>query len=713
MAVSLYDVVGDKYGSAPLDDYSKILDDNIPIIDKEWVSSRFMVPDKELDDLYRTNRYFSTAHWKFTDSSLGGNLAINPRPQYTRYCDIRHGGRAKRVEVNIQSTNGGHGMGRYYSEAIDDNATTIFLEYGIPRFNSLVSFFTRAIDGIDQHIARTGRMPSLFYNASKTAGQILAFVFFPLTSSLIWAAKGVVDLSNISDTMFNYYYFERAMHMYWGSVNTIFTLFCTEFGVLIPIVDTQQDKAKKIGKPMMFDQEDLDAMKKVFPGLVSSTNYIDVFAISTRQQRVANALMIQEYEQYKDKKANDHDFIGYVKAHDSVKELNSPGGNIIDMVNTYLSFDNYIKKVTGNKNTLYGKNYPIEDAPANTFHIENDNDPSHLNNFIIKGEDGSYSFERTQQEVEYDTTAFGTLDSVVRDGGLFLALNVDYQGSVSESFSNSTGEIPTSSAIKSVAKGVQDIRFSLADGNISNKLNKFIETTKDVLYGVAEGVTFGLSNVIATIFGGGYIDIPKKWEDSEMSLPSITYKTRLITPYGIPLSQLQNIYLPLSCLLAGTLPMSVGKSSYASPFLCRIFNKGVQDIKLGMITSLSIERGTSNLGFNKLKRALAIDVSFTVTDFSNLFTAPISRNVFGDSFSISMEDDKPLNQYIATCAARDYLTNKYFIPKIKIYASRKLMGMNQFISPHSFAFRTGEALNGVLGPFVVDKSTLELQSNFK
>ena len=55
------------------------------IIDRDWVMSRFMVPGTQLEPLDKLNRFFSTAYWKYTNSSLGGNIAINPKPQYTSY----------------------------------------------------------------------------------------------------------------------------------------------------------------------------------------------------------------------------------------------------------------------------------------------------------------------------------------------------------------------------------------------------------------------------------------------------------------------------------------------------------------------------------------------------------------------------------------------------------------------------------------------------
>lgn len=716
-----------------------IKEDNVPIIDSDWVRSRFMVSGNDLSDLDKKNRFFTTTHWKFTDSSLGGNIAVNARPQFTRYADIRHGGRIAYNPVTVNSTSGKHGMGRYYSESIDDNATTIYMEFGLPRFNSLISYFTRAVDGVDSYIARHGRKPSDLMGYAKTAGNVAAFIFFPLTSALILTTKFLASAITLTEHLFNFYYFESAMHMYWGAVNTITTVICTELGMVIPQVDTYNSHngstAKRIGTPAHFDQEHLRSLRNLFPSIVWDNNYIDVFAIATRAQRIANAMLLEEFRLYSSGNLSDKDFYGYVAKlapdMNQQKEYKSQGSTLMEKINYYTSFNQFLNKTVRNKDSIYNmkeEELKPEDKAAGAASGTEENSPEALKakansalsdsqsykNMPVKDSDGSYSEQSVpigENERTYLEKYLSTVDAAARDGGLYVCFNVDYQGPVSESFSNSVGNIAVGDTVKSVAKGVHDMRFNLAEGNIAKGINEVVNTSVSVLTGLLEGVTFGFSNVILTLLSG-FVDIPKKWEDSQANFPQITYKTRLVSPYANPVSQFQNIYLPLACLLAGTLPLAAGKASYQSPFLCTLFNKGVQNIKLGMITSLSIERGTSNLGFTKNKKALAIDVSFTVTDFSELLTTPVNRTTFEEVFSVSLEDDQPLNRYLATVASRDILTNKYALPKIKLALSRKLMGASQMISPHSWGLLSGEKLNSLLGPIVIDRGTNQNQNNF-
>jgi hypothetical protein len=84
------------------------------------------------------------------------------------------------------------------------------------------------------------------------------------------------------------------------------------------------------------------------------------------------------------------------------------------------------------------------------------------------------------------------------------------------------------------------------------------------------------------------------------------------------------MYIPLAMLLAGALPLSTGKQSYASPFLVELYDKGRCQTRLGMIDSLTINRGVGNMGWNSDGQCLGMEVSFSVIDMSSVMHMPIS-----------------------------------------------------------------------------------------
>jgi hypothetical protein len=508
--------------------------------------------------------------------------------------------------------------------------------------------------------------------------------------------------------------------MYWGAVNHIVTNLATEMGILIPELMNDGVEANKIGLPVKINQADLAEFKKIMPDIFSNNNYIDVYAIATRSQSIANRQMLRDNEAYNNHELSKFDFKGYVKTSTSESEYHSEGSRIYDSLNSALTFSKYLEQVT-QKDKLFGDQIkPAEipetaSSPATPAESPNDNGAaaSASNNYdetkFSKDETGKYPSSKNSDD-SYIKKFIDAVDSGVRGGGGYAAFYVDYTGSVSESFSNSIGNIDTGDKLKGLTNEARNVKFDLAGGDLAPGMGEVVANAKSFLAGALDSVTLGLSSVLQTITGNGYVDIPKKWDDSDMSMPSISYNMQLVSPYGNPLSQLQNIYIPLAMLLAGTLPLSTGKSSYTSPLLCNLFSKGVQRIKMGMITSLSISRGTTNLGFSQTRRPLAIDVSFTVTDFSTKMTAPVSSSMF-NIFNVSLEDDTPLANYIATLGSRDLLSSKYTLPKIKLRLSRLLMNKDQMISPAAWGFRTGEKLNYVLGGLVGDHSLSLLNRN--
>jgi len=675
---------------------STVLDD-VTIIDSEWVKHMFMVPDNDLLDVDAKYRYWSTADNKFTDTSLGGHIAINPRPQFTRYADIRIPGRnSLRKKVTINDRTGDFGMGRYYSEAIDDPSELVYMSFGIPRFNSLFDFFTKSVDYVDSVVANTGRSP-VGYRLGQLGGGIAMLVAFPIITISIWFTKAIVGLIT-GHGAFNYYYLEETMHTYWGCVNTIVTQMATEMGILIPELMTNTAESNKIGTRYKINQEHLDTIKEIMPNVIGDNNYIDVFAIATRAQTLANRQLLKDRELFESKQPKVDGLAGYLKRKYATSEDGGPGSDLVSAINSQVSFENFVKLFTRDPDMPFSEEVEYDasvntDTPLPESKKELTNDDVKKSR-LLKDNEGRYKNTKDTSEIMKFAKA---LDASVRDGGAFATFKVDYSGSISESFTNSTGEISTKGTLKSIAQKSRDVKFSMSGGNVlGDTIKDAVGYAKDVLFGALDSVTFGASNVLQSLLGGGYIDIPKKWEDSSVSFPQINYSIQLISPYGNAFSQLQNIYIPLAMLLAGALPQATGRASYTSPFLCSLFNKGKQNIKLGMITSLTITRGTSNLPFNKYKQALALDVSFTVTDFSEVMSAPVSSSIF-NVFSPELQDDTKFADYIATIASRDLLTSKYAIPKAKLRLSRQVMSYEQTLSIASLGLAAGQELRPLLG----------------
>ena len=463
------------------------------IKDKVWVQQSFLLPEAVLDSDDKTRRVLTSAAFKFTDTTIGGNFAINAPPQFTRFADIRVGGSDNLMYGSTNVPRGGvkwmrstgtwfvegnspqskyttpsAGMGRFYSESIDDYGQDLIMRFGVPEYNSLTQFFANFYSTDAAMMARTGRTSNVFATAGKAFGFLLALPLQPIIlGGQIIRFLGFWPASK-------YYYMKPTMYPYWSAVNTIVN------GLAVNMGDENGGPA---------------------PGT-------------------------------------------------------SWWGSLRNM----------------------------------------------------------FQAER-------------------RDGAQFVTFRVSYSGSTGESFSSSVEESQISQKFNSTSSSARSARFDWANGADLKQIpgvSQVLGAVDSFLSNTLEGVH--MSGFLA-LAGNAFVDIPKTWSGSTAQLPRAEYTVKLRSPYGSRMSRLMNLYIPLAMLLAGALPLSTGKRSYTSPFICEAFCRGRHAIRLGMIDSMSITRGVGNMGWNSDGDALGIDVTFSIVDMSTVMHMPINSN-FGASDKI-------------------------------------------------------------------------------
>lgn len=625
-------------------------DEQSYILDETWAKQAFLIGDANLGADYGgdlVNRYWSSANTKFTDTTLGGNIGINARPQFTQYSDIPVKGVGTGcTDVNIQNTGGNYGMGRYYSEAIDDNAQTVYLRFGVPQFSSLLTFFNRAFDVNQTTLARTGRGLSAWYRIGQVAGTIAVISAFPAISSTIIAGK--VLSAFFTKPTSKFYTLKPTMHTYWSAVNMLTNTLGVNMGIL-PRFMMDDVANQEVNNPYKIDNTLLGQLHNMLPDVIDGENGFDVFAIANRAQRLANKKFMEEYNNLNVSTADN--YAGIVKK--SYQEKVTPPGNILsfrNFIDKYLMFGYYQSDGTDQSNTRIELDPKLDPTTDQT---TTKNKDSFLNYF----------------------------DAEFRHGSQFAIFKVDHTGSVSESFSNSVVESDISNKFNSMSSSSREMRFSLGEGNLlGDTVGAVVSSAGDVVSGALDGMSLGVFGAIKGLLGSGYVDIPKHWQSSNASLPRSTYSMQLISPYNNPISRMQNIFIPIAMLLAGTLPLSTGKQSYTSPFICQLFDRGRCQIQLGIIDSLSITRGTCNLPFTNRGAVLAIDVSFSVMDLSSVLHMPISTgSLFGAD--TTLDEDNILMDYLAVLAGQDIYSQIYQIPKAKLALAKKITQLEKLVSP--------------------------------
>lgn len=689
------------------------------LTDSEWVKNSFMVPTYALDETEEKSRILTDAIYKFTDTSMGGNMVMNPAPQFTRFADIKVLGR---YAAHVGGIDGSRGLGRYYSEAIDDNKQVIHLRFGVPAFNSMTQFFTSFYDPAAGYLANTGRTSPAFFNVGRFIGFVVSLTLLPIV--LVGTAINRIWNYFAGTPNSKYYYLKPAMPLYWNAVNSMANTIAANMGV---VPRMQLKGTSRSSDENALNESTLASYYNMNPNIYKPEGGIDIYRISNRAQRLADAHRAglsevlsndvgdtQSWFQRngdvnKVLRDNLKAFLDSKMADASVTSVNvkSTKDGSVQVVNAENLSDDDLKNLGTSREALsVNKTISGLDAYMEIF-LNSEFGKLKPSNATENG-----SWWGTKKE-EFDELFLAE----ARDGSQFVSFKVDFQGSVSESFSNNSKESDLQSQINGMASGARSKRFNFADGNIGDgpiagMLEGIASAAKDVVSGIADSLQ--MSGLMA-LSGRGLVDIPKYWESSSCSLPRMDYTIELRSPYGNKMSMFQNIYVPLAMLLAGALPLSTGKQSYTSPFLVEVHSKGRISCRLGLIESMSITRGVGNLAWTDNDEPLGIDVSFTIADLSTIMHMPINpgqstlQNIaegavvgtanalFGDAAgdgvlsalaftdSRNFDEDNTFTDYMSVLGSLGIDDMIYGTNKLKLRATQRMLEFKSWYSMGHFA----------------------------
>lgn len=774
--------------------------------DSQWVRNAFMMPSAQLEKEVKLNRFFSPADFKFVDTKPGGSIGCNMRPGFTPYADIRRPGRfpdRAPFTVNAIDNGLGFGAGRQWSDHFDDPAQKIWVQFGVPQFNTVTNFLRKAFTYEEMVMVRRGTAPSFLYDIAKTAGSFVLFKAFPVPVMGFLFIKGLNWL--FSRPSNKYYSLKPTMHQYWSAVNALVNIWAINRG-LMPKVFKLNGNTTTVGRPLEVSSDYMQVYAELFPDFfvnvkVDNTvvsSYIDAFAFANKAQRMANIMFIREYQRIDnlnpsspEDETKDEAFRGYlsdklkgIPAGDQISTLMQRGskdgdGNyhsVYSMVAAMVSNSYWFKTKLNINEPEYDPRLSEEErakggqlsaksviavaGDVNGNGVAQESAEGTGNDELLRRTDAvlneanrsnSPSLDKDQRtaaqekaasdlkamtsadlrEEDSQGTSVGWLDNIVKfvngdqsyadklfeslsaqyaQGAAFACFCVDYTGSTSESFNSSYGESKISQDLNSMSTKAKEFRFAIGDGNIAgDTIKAFVETVSDTVMGLTETVTLGISNLMLGLAGSGYIDVPKHWNNSNASIVKMNYSMSLISPYNNVMSQLQNIYIPLFMLLAGIAPRSTGKSSYGAPFICQLFDRGRTQSQLCALESLSVTRGSSNLGFSIDGKALAIEVSFTFISLSEIMHMPITNGGLGEAFQgFGIDDDNMISDYLAVLAGQDMHTQIYAAPRMFMRLAKLTASIGKLGSPHWLAsFTHDKSVNGG-GLFLITRPLFKL-----
>lgn len=221
-------------------------------------------------------------------------------------------------------------------------------------------------------------------------------------------------------------------------------------------------------------------------------------------------------------------------------------------------------------------------------------------------------------------------DSISKDDA-YVQFYVDAGSSFSENASNST----TRSMITGITDKMSEIGKELAfisgagAGINGTELDEAIKAGGSAADAWVEQNFSNQNNSLGNFFkrvfstsnqliAGGNFIVPDIWDGSEYG-KSYSFSVNLSTPYGNPMSRYLNLMVPLMHILAAALPTQVGANAYTAPNLVRAYSPGWFSCELGIIDSISIEKGGSGDAWSASGMPNELRISLGIRDlYSNL-----------------------------------------------------------------------------------------------
>lgn len=200
--------------------------------------------------------------------------------------------------------------------------------------------------------------------------------------------------------------------------------------------------------------------------------------------------------------------------------------------------------------------------------------------------------------------------------------------SISESFSNDTTESSLASQINGFSDTAREIRYLF--GSKGNAAAELVNSGADMTSSITSQMSGALTNVFGGIIGsisnngvntllnGGKIIFPEMWSNSSYD-KSYSIDIKLRSPDHDNLSIFLNVLKPYCKILALCMPRqtimdgSGDPNGYSSPFLVKAYCKGMFNIDMGIISSLSVTKG-AECCWNDDGLPTQIDISIEIRD---------------------------------------------------------------------------------------------------
>lgn len=668
---------------------------------------------------------------KFTDTSIGGSLYLNRRPQASIWSDFNeprlmvfdqnNGYQEKTYDISF-------GMGRYFSEQIDDMQSLVHLRVGTVSFTSMFGYMLRSYDPVLDQASRDSMVNETMFRL----GQFVGFI----TGSNIMIQGSLFIMKSIDAFLTGcsseYATCKPNMVIYWRRVQTIFDSILTAMDWrpdLSHVGKMQGDQLSgdKLGK---MDDSDFKAYNETMRDIFTNqSGAVDLRAMVTRPMRAMYHIRDRAIKQYEKALASsgedfyqsdDHVRRKVVAEQIAVMRNNQELADVIakgevssedawkDMYNTV--FYNSPDEKTGNdfENLLENYTEPAEGAMGggggggggaddsgggSAQYVQNqdmENNASNINvlNKLTKDSDYGYDVltynsglrilsdpkidEGKKQGVRKALDEWNAYQQAEwNDGSAFLTFAATGNATATDSFNNTAKEPLIKSFLASMGSRFRDLNNSTSGYNIIPGMDAIIGGVTSFIKGHLDG--FGVGG-LAGLFSQATPVIPDLPDSSSSQMQTVSLTLECRSPYGTKLSRISNQYITLAACLALVTPYSSGYQSYGSPPVIEYYQKGFSQSRFGIVDSMVVTRGVGNKGWDRDGGPLGMTIQLELKPLAKDIHFPIVSSAvsFRGTSAVSTylskalyDSDNVAKDYIAVIAATDPQTQIYTMNKIR------------------------------------------------
>lgn len=650
---------------------------------------------------------------KFTDTSIGGSLYLNRRPQASLWSDFNE----PRLSV-FDPANGyqetsydiSFGMGRYFSEQIDDMQSLVHIRVGTVSFSSMLGYMLRSYDPVLDMASRDSLINETMFKLGQFVGFITGFNIQIQGSLFVIKA---LDAMFITGSSSEYATCKPAMVPFWRRVQTIFDSILTAIDWRPDLSHVGNKSLDQLNGEHLGQMSEADfkayneLMRDIFTGQNGS---VDLRAMVTRPMRAMFHVRNEALAYYKQALANSS--MDFYQADDSVRRAIVK--KQIDLLKNQTELKSRIRSGEVDNETAWKNMYEnvfyrsksektgndfeqiLDEYTSRQSQVQNKDLGNNASN--LEDTDGLNRLTK-DSEFGYETLTYNSGSRILadknvseekkakvraaldswdnyqqaewNDGSAFITFASSGNSTASDSFNNTAKAPMIKDFLSSMGSRFRDLNNSTSGGNVIPGMDTIIGGVTSFIKGHLDG--FGLGG-LAGLFSQATPVIPDLPDSSSSQMQTISLVLECRSPYGTKLSKISNQYITLAACLALVTPYSAGYQSYGTPPVIEYYQKGFAQSRFAMVNSMTVVRGVGNKGWDREGSPLGMTITLELVPLAKDIHFPIISSAvsFRGTSSIStylskalFDSDNVAKDYIAVVGATDIQTQIYNMNKIR------------------------------------------------